>query len=147
LEFKNVYISLWCVKQEAMGDKVATGRFLRNFKDKLRVFDILFLDDRGKNTQTLAILEITPLARRKVLESLETEDYSEGPLGGAMYGGGAEMWVFGRMVKHREIYIKVTMGMAGAATICISFHVAEYPMKYPFKQDTANPRDLESSPK
>lgn len=26
------------------------------------------------------------------------------------------------------------MGIKGAQVICISFHIAEYPMKYPYKQ-------------
>lgn len=116
-----------------MGDKAQTGRFLRNFKEKLKIFDVLFLDDRGKNIKTLAMLEITPIARRKELENLQVEDYSEGPLAEAMYGGGVEMWVFGRMIRQKEIYIKITMGFPGNAVICISFHIAKHPMHYPLR--------------
>ena len=130
-----------------MGDSAAVGKFLRNFKEKLKVFDILFLDDRGKNAQTLATLEITPIARRKVLESLEINDYSEGPLAEAIYGGKAEMWVFGRIVKGREVYIKITLGFAGGAVICISFHIAEYPMRYPFIPNSTKSTGEESLPK
>jgi hypothetical protein len=46
---------------------------------------------------------------------------------------GADMWVFGKIVKEKEIYIKITMGFSGAKVICISFHFAEHPMKYPQK--------------
>lgn len=118
--------------KEEMGDKVEAGRFLRNFKEKMKVFNVLFLDDRGKNSRTLAMLEITPMARRKVLESLETEDYSAGPIADTMMSGG-DLWVFGKMVKNQEVYIKITLGIPGSGVICISFHIAEYPMKYPFR--------------
>ncbi|MEY3443828.1 MAG: hypothetical protein RLZZ519_2109 [Bacteroidota bacterium] len=130
-----------------MGDSAAAGKFLRNFKEKLKVFDILFLDDRGKNVQSMATLEITPMMRRKVIESLVVEDYSEGPLAEAMYGGNAEMWVFGRIVKRQEVYIKITMGGIVSAVICISFHIAEFPMKYPFRQNSANSTGNEPLPK
>ena len=41
--------------------------------------------------------------------------------------------VFGKDVKEREVYIKIMLGCAGSQTICISFHIAEYPLSYPFK--------------
>ena len=44
-----------------------------------------------------------------------------------------EMWVFGKDVKEREVYIKITLGYQNGQTICISFHLAEHPMRYPFK--------------
>ena len=41
--------------------------------------------------------------------------------------------VFGKDVKGREVFIKITLGYENGQTICISFHLAEYPLKYPFK--------------
>lgn len=35
--------------------------YLKNFKVKMKIYDILFLDDRGKNQQTLHDLELTPI--------------------------------------------------------------------------------------
>ncbi len=106
--------------------------FLADFHDKMKIWDVLFRDDRGKNTQTLADLEIRPIDRKRILEALVVTDFSEGPLEERLYGG-AEMWVFGKAVKKREVYIKITLGFPGSSVICISFHIAEYPMKYPFK--------------
>lgn len=34
-----------------------------------------------------------------------------------------EMWVFGKDVKGREIYIKIMLGGVGCQTICVSFHM------------------------
>ena len=44
-----------------------------------------------------------------------------------------KMKVFGKDIKGRDVYIKITMGMANCQTICISFHLAEHPLTYPFK--------------
>jgi len=43
------------------------------------------------------------------------------------------MWVFGKMVRGTEVYIKITMGTFNNSVICISFHLAEHPLKYPLK--------------
>jgi len=105
--------------------------FLKNFKTKLGIWNIAYLDGRPKNTQTLADLEIPPYKRTEVVKSLEIPNYSEGPIEEKMLGG-SEMWVFGKKVKKKEIYIKITMGIPNNAVICISFHIAEHKMKYPF---------------
>ena len=109
------------------------ARFLRRFKEKMKFWDLVFLDDRGKNAQTLADLELRPNDRKKVIEELELIDYSQGPFPENWFGS-REMWVFGKQVKGYEIYIKITIGLEGSGTICISFHKAEFPMKYPFKK-------------
>ena len=59
-------------------------------------------------------------------------DYSQGPIPDKLQGG-ADLWVFGKIVKGKEIYIKITMGIKGAQVICISFHIAEHRMSYPHK--------------
>ena len=61
-------------------------RFLNDFKIKMSIFQIFFLDDRGKNAQALLDLDINSLKRREVIESLVTQDYSEGPLEEKMRG-------------------------------------------------------------
>ena len=106
--------------------------FLKDFKEKMKFWDVLFRDDRGKNAQALIDLELRPKDRKAILEALEAKDYSEGPLEEKLYGG-ADMWVFGRTVKKKEVYIKITMGVTGSSVICISFHLAEHKMSYPLK--------------
>ena len=41
--------------------------FLKKLKEKIKVFDIVFRDDRGKNLQTLAALDIAPTYRKQVI--------------------------------------------------------------------------------
>ncbi|MCF6406589.1 hypothetical protein L3C95_27070 [Chitinophaga filiformis] len=107
--------------------------FLQEFKTKMSIWGVIFRDDRGKNVQCLLELDITPLYRNEILKGLELEDYSEGPLDEKLYGG-TEMWVFGKMIKRQEVYIKISMGVNGTNAICISFHLAAHHMNYPFKK-------------
>lgn len=106
--------------------------FLKDFKEKMRFWDVLFRDERGKNAQALVDLELRPIDRKTILEALETKDYSEGPLEETLYKG-TDMWVFGKIIKKKEVYIKITMGAAGSSVICISFHLAQHKMNYPLK--------------
>lgn len=116
-----------------MVSKHEVESYLKRLKEKIKIFGILFLDDRGKNQQTLFDLEISPNKRREVINSLKAEDYSEGPLKEKMRGI-LPMWVFGKEVRKREIYIKVSMGIDNNSAVCISFHIAEHPMNYPLKK-------------
>lgn len=84
-----------------------------------------------KTPKHLLDVELVPAARTNILENLEPEDYCEGPLEETIYGTG-NMWVFGKEISGNEIYIKVAMG--NNSVICISFHLAEYPLNYPFKE-------------
>lgn len=67
-----------------------------------------------------------------MIENLAAEDYVQGPVVDELNKLG-EMWVFGKDVRGREIYIKVMIHSAISQTICISFHFAEHPLVYPFK--------------
>ena len=106
--------------------------FLEQFNIKAQVFGIRFRDDRPKNRETLLQLEITHLQREMIVKNLQTQDYVEGPDVDILNKEG-EMWVFGKDVKGREVYIKITLGYENGQTICISFHLAESPLQYPFK--------------
>lgn len=106
--------------------------YLKELKTKMNIFDILYLDDRNKNQQTLHDLEISPLKRTEIIRGLKAKDYSEGPVEEKMRGL-LPMWVFGKKIKKKEIYIKISLGIENNPCICISFHIAEHPMKYPFK--------------
>ena len=115
-----------------MATKEQVEAFLKRLKEKIKVFDIVFRDDRGKNLQTLATLEINTIVRKQIIMNIEPEDYVEGPIVDTLNKMG-EMWVFGKDVKGHEVYIKITLGQPNNSTICISFHLAEHPMTYPLK--------------
>ena len=113
-------------------DKNKVQQFLKEFKTKLKIWGIYYRDDRGKNMQTLLDLDLRPNERTKIIKALEFTDYSQGPAEDDLYGG-AELWVFGKTIKSAEVYIKITLGSKDNKTICISFHIAEHAINYPFR--------------
>jgi hypothetical protein len=115
-----------------MVSKHEVEKYLKELRVKTEVFGILFLDDRGKNLQTLLDLEISPDKRKEIIANLRPENYCEGPLNEKMRGI-LPMWIFGADVKQKEIYIKISMGSENNSAVCISFHIAEHPMQYPYK--------------
>jgi len=115
-----------------MASRQEVAKYLKELKVKMRIFNILFLDDRGKNQQTLHDLEISPDKRKEIISHLMPEDYCEGPLEEKMRGI-LPMWVFGKEVKNKEVYIKISMGAENSSVICISFHIAEHCLNYPYK--------------
>ena len=106
--------------------------FLSRFNQKVKVFGLLFRDDRGKNMQTLLELEITPKYREDIITHLSPVDYVDGPVEDTLHKMG-EMWIFGKEVKGRDVYIKISTGMSNSGAICISFHIAERHIRYKFK--------------
>jgi len=118
--------------QSFMADKNEVQQFLADFNTKVNIWGIIYLDDRGKNAQTLLDLELRSIDRTTIIKTLTVDDYTEGPVEEVLCGG-SDMWVFGKTVKNTEVYIKITLGNPGNKTICISFHIAEHPMNYPFR--------------
>lgn len=115
-----------------MVTKEEVEHFLSIFKQKAKVFGLVFRDDRGKNTQTLLDLEITPKYRENIVMHLDANDYIDGPTEDTLYLAG-KMWVFGKDVKGQDVYIKISIGINNASAICISFHIAERNIRYKFK--------------
>lgn len=108
-------------------------RFLSDFKVKARIYGIICRDDRAKNVETLAYLDILPSARTTIIDSLTIYDYSDGPVEDTL-NHSSSLWIFGKKVKGKEVYIKITIGRPGNSTICISFHISEHPIQYKFHQ-------------
>lgn len=105
--------------------------FLNDIKLKMRVFGILFRDERNKNAATLLDFELTTVQRKTVIENLEVADFVEGPLEDKLYQI-AELWVFGKEIRNVHFYIKISLGHVNSSAICISFHPSEHPLNFPF---------------
>jgi hypothetical protein len=106
-------------------------KFLEEFKTKLKVFRIIY-EHREKNKQALLDLEITPIQRTHFIEKLKAENYYAGPKTDTNDFGSSDYWEFGTVIKKQEVYIKIKMGKVNNPVICISFHVAEFKITYPF---------------
>ena len=48
-----------------MIEKCEVEKFLKQFHQKLKIYNIIFRDDRGKNIRTLAELEITTIIEKR----------------------------------------------------------------------------------
>ncbi|HMI61292.1 MAG TPA: hypothetical protein VK518_10295 [Puia sp.] len=109
--------------------------FLKDFIFKLGFWGLLIRTDRTnpKNIETILALGLKRAHIKEILGQLRLEDCSQGPLPDTLYHY-SPMWVFGKTVREREIYIKIQMGLPNAETVCISFHFAERKIIYPFKK-------------
>lgn len=125
-------LTLHSKQQGFMAAKEEVELFLSIFIQKVKVLGIVFRDDRGKNMQTLLELEITPKYREDVIMNLDIEDYVEGPIEDTLNKKG-EMWVFGKELSGRDVYIKISMGISNSSAICTSFNIAEHRITYKFK--------------
>jgi len=115
-------------KEQMVKSEQEVEAFLRQFKPKFSLWGIIFLN-RDKNIEALKLLGITPHAREEIIKEIEVDDYVE-TIDAIGFG---DMWVFGKDYDGTELYIKISMGNTNNRTICISFHTAEFPMKYAFK--------------
>lgn len=112
--------------------------FLRNFKSKKNLIadNFLFRLDRPSNAQTVADLDIAPNRVQEIIDQLIVEDYVQGPETDTLHHL-SEWWVFGKTVKKREVYIKLSLGATDGPVLCISFHYpTRVPLVYPFKNQT-----------
>lgn len=109
--------------------KEEVEKFLNKFFPKMKVFGIIFLG-RGKNLDALKMLGISPKVREEIIKELKSEDYVETIKDLASYG---DMYVFGKDYEGTELYIKVSIGRTNNSTICVSFHIAEHSINYPYK--------------
>jgi hypothetical protein len=113
-----------------MSTEAEVEQFLKDFKFKYSFYGVIYLQ-RDKNLKALIALEITAASRAAVLNDLKVQDFYKGP--SLDYYNGPELWEFGKKIKQNDVYIKITMGQLNLPVICISFHLAERDIKYPFK--------------
>lgn len=115
-----------------MTDNLGVRSYLQELKQVIGIWGIIFTNHPKNSIQHLADLNITANSRKEIILNLQIEDYSEGPLQETQQGG-TEMWVFGKIIKVQEIYIKLTISKITGTPVCISFHKAEDSLNYPLK--------------
>lgn len=109
--------------------------FLEEFKNLTAQGRGIYVVNRSANQEALAELGLTKKNRTDEILSLSTTDYHAGPLPDRDKPG--EVWIFGKRIGENEVYIKLKIAHAGRERIakCISFHTAEKPLFYPFKEE------------
>lgn len=113
--------------------KKRVDQFLEDMKSTINQRGYAFDGNREKNRDTLLELDLPRKERDKALLSLSSEDYCQGPE--KEERGKGSVWVFGKKIKGREIYIKliVVRRNIGLFVICRSFHFSEHALFYPLR--------------
>ncbi len=114
-----------------MPSKDDVEKYLNDLKQKIKTFNLVIVE-REKNRITLAELELVQSDCKNYIDELTCENYFRGPTADTENDG--EYWEFGAMIKEREIYIKINYGKTNKPVLCISFHSAEFVIRYPFKK-------------
>lgn len=117
---------------EAQKKKV--GEFLKEFKKIITTGRGLDIIPRRGYIDALAKLGLTKKNCKDEILTLSVADYSEGPIRDRDRPG--EIWVFGKCIGGKEVYIKLKIAHSGNEKIakCLSFHAAQHPLCFPFKQ-------------
>ena len=115
--------------------KERTRRFLIDFKQTAAQGTGIYLVPRKAVLETLAFLGLTKRDLEEILMSLSVVDYCQGPQPDR--DGEGAVWIFGREVKGLVVYIKLKVAQVEGDRIakCLSFHVAKYAMKFPFRKE------------
>jgi hypothetical protein len=114
---------------------------LREFKQIGTAGRGIDIVDRFKNMQSLAKLGFTKKNCKDVILSLSVDDYCDGPKQDKDRPG--EIWEFGKLIEGKEVYIKLKVAQVGEKKLakCLSFHVAEYSLYFPFRENPEERRD------
>lgn len=104
--------------------------FLKKFKP-LAVNELNFIS-RKDNLATISYLGLTIPDVKSILSQLTYKDYVKGPEEDKDRPGNM-IWEFGIHIKGEDIYIKLSDDLSFDKAKCISFHIAKYPIQYPFE--------------
>ena len=113
--------------------KARIAKFLKEFKKITTSGRGLDIIPRRENVACLAELGLTKKNQKDEIMGLTVSDYCEGPERDKDRPG--EIWVFGKQISGKEVYIKLKIAQVGKEKIakCLSFHRAMYPLCFPFR--------------
>jgi len=112
-----------------MTTAVEVNDFLLKFKAIVSAQEMVF-SFRQENMNALATLRMNFEHAEGVILGLTHENYCKGPEEDHD-GSSGEIWIFGATLEHATIYIKLKLDREYA--LCISFHPAEFPLRYPLR--------------
>ena len=114
-------------------NKLHIRDFLHAFK-RIAAKSGIYVIPRDKNKQALADLELTAKNRFETIMSLSVLDYCRGPEPDRDKPG--YIWEFGRILEGMPVYIKLKVADIdrGQIATCISFHAADFPLRFPCRE-------------
>jgi hypothetical protein len=115
-------------------DQASIAKFLMEFKALLGTGRNFYFVERPERNSTLLDLGLTWTNFKKELLGLSVTDYYSGPEPDRDRKG--EVWMFGKEINGREIYIKLKIVDLGTEKLakCLSCHEANQPINYPFRK-------------
>lgn len=114
-----------------MSDRVR--QFLLDFKQAASASNGIDLIPGEGDMLTLGYLGITKKNLEDILLGLSVANFFKGPVQDGSHSG--ELWEFGKNMDGVDVFIKLKVVKDLNLAKCISFHIAKYPMQYPFKHD------------
>lgn len=111
----------------------AARRFLSDFKHVVTSGSGVDLVRRHDTKTTMAFLGFTKKNVEDVILGLSVANYCRGPEADRNMPG--EVWEFGEDIEGYEVYIKLKLATVSGKQIakCISFHISQRPLRYPYK--------------
>ena len=110
---------------------------LIKIKNLIAKGNYIFLGNRKKNFETLLELGLKYSHVKQDILSLTPKEYSEGPLldKDQINYKDEFFWIFGKNIQNKLIYIKLKIRKTNKyeEAVCMSFHIAEYQMKFPLR--------------
>ena len=110
---------------------------LIKIKNLIAKGNYIFLGNREKNFETLLDLGYKPEHIKEDILSLTPKEYSEGPLldKDKINYKDESFWIFGKNIQNKLICIKLKIRKTNKyeEAVCMSFHIAEYQMKFPLR--------------
>jgi len=88
---------------------------------------------RRKNMDSIKSSGLTIKHIKEIINKLSYKNYSKGPLMDTGHNRQGYVWEFGYKIEGKEFYIKLKTEERNGylCLICLSFHEAEFPLKYP----------------
>jgi len=89
---------------------------------------------RKKNIDSIKSSGLTIKHVKDIIHDLSYKNYYRGPTSDFGYGREGYVWEFGYNVDGIEFFIKLKIEerLGRQCLICLSFHVAKYPLDYPY---------------
>lgn len=119
-----------------MADICEVKAFINKMRELLNqgLFDLV---PRRKNLDSIKKAGLMIKHVKEILSNLSYENYSKGPLADIGYKRQGYVWEFGYDIEGTEFYIKLKIEERNRQQyiICLSFHEAEFILKYPLREN------------
>jgi hypothetical protein len=117
---------------------IASKEDIENFLNKVKSivvnasnFDLIL---RDKNIRDMATINFTTDDCRNEIMNLNYTNYESGPTDERDPNHKGTFWIFGKCINSYDFYIKLKIALKNGIekVACLSFHIAEHPLRKPY---------------